>query len=216
MFEVHFQSIIIRLEKPVLSWLRTPCWRVSQASLLPTFYSLATRTALPCSSVTAAQSHCTGCFSWSSENPLCLTSSSQQSTVERRERDAVLSLEKKGDAEYAALPSPEGQMSEISARVNAFFNKDIFFVEVTKFICRTNVCVCHIYIYVCVYFPYTSTCKCSYLRLTRSVHWIKSPCITTHVLFCQAKWNEVSSWAGNLSVAESKHSPTFSSFSKSW
>lgn len=43
-------------------------------------------------------------------------------------------------------------MTEICARVNGFFNKDIFFVEVTIFTYCTNVCVCvcHIYIYVCV------------------------------------------------------------------
>lgn len=51
--------------------------------------------------------------------------------VERRDRDAVLSLEKKGDGEYAALLSPEGQMSEISARVTASFNKGVCF-------CRGN------------------------------------------------------------------------------
>lgn len=36
-------------------------------------------------------------------------------------------VEKKGDIEKAALLSPEGWTSETCARINAFFNKDIFF-----------------------------------------------------------------------------------------
>lgn len=41
-------------------------------------------------------------------------------------------------------------MAEVYARVNGFFNKDIFFVEVTIFTYCTNVCVCMSYIHVCL------------------------------------------------------------------
>lgn len=63
-------------------------------------------------------------------------------------------------------------MTEICARVNGFFNKDIFFVEVTIFTYCTNVCVYVIYTYmfVCKYFPCTPIRMCSYLSLTESVH----------------------------------------------
>lgn len=41
-------------------------------------------------------------------------------------------------------------MSEMCAKVNAFFNNDIFLVGVTKFICCTNVCIFHVHLPVCV------------------------------------------------------------------
>lgn len=48
MLEVHFQSITIRFEELGLNWLQTPCWRLSQGSLLPTSCSLAMGAAFLC------------------------------------------------------------------------------------------------------------------------------------------------------------------------
>lgn len=87
-------------------------------------------------------------------------------------------------------------MSEMCARVNAFFNKDIFFVEVTKFI-YLNVCVCVSYIHICLCVSISIyTYRYVFVSQFNTKCTLSSKSLYNHTreaLFCEAKLNKVSS-----------------------